>query len=77
VLAKATTPAQVSAVGAQAGDRVWLFLETDNFARDHQHMLAAGVQFTEPPRHEAYGTVAVFCDLYGNKWDLLEPRRPG
>ena len=75
LLAEATTPAQLAAVGAQAGDRVFLFLQTDDFARDHGAMLAAGVEFAEDPRHEPYGTVAVFRDLYGNKWDLLQLRR--
>ena len=76
LLAEATTPAQQAAVGAQAGDRVFLFLQTDDFARDHGAMVAAGVEFAEAPRHEPYGTVAVFRDLYGNKWDLLQLRRP-
>jgi uncharacterized glyoxalase superfamily protein PhnB len=52
-----------------------LFLETDDFERDHGRMLAAGVHFLEKPRHEAYGTVAVFEDLYGTRWDLIEPKR--
>jgi catechol 2,3-dioxygenase-like lactoylglutathione lyase family enzyme len=73
VLARATTAAQVVAVGRQAGDRVWLFLETDDFARDHAAWSAAGVVFREAPRHESYGKVAVFEDLYGNAWDLIEP----
>ncbi|ADL00601.1 hypothetical protein MMB232_01288 [Brevundimonas subvibrioides] len=73
ILARATTPAQIAAVGAQAGDRVWLFLETDDFARDHAAWRAAGVHFREAPRHEPYGTVAVFEDLYGNAWDLIQP----
>jgi catechol 2,3-dioxygenase-like lactoylglutathione lyase family enzyme len=73
VLAKATTEAQLTAVGRQAGDRVWLFLETDDFARDHAAWTAAGVTFREAPRHEPYGVVAVFEDLYGNAWDLIEP----
>lgn len=73
VLARASTPAQQALIGAQAGERVWLFLQTDDFARDHAAMLAAGVHFCETPRHEAYGTVAVFEDLYGNRWDLLQP----
>lgn len=76
LLAKATTPAQQAAVGAQAGDRVFLFLESDDFTRDYRTMVAAGVTFAEEPRHEPYGAVAVFRDLYGNKWDLLERRRP-
>lgn len=74
VLAEATNPAQLAAVGDQAGGRVFLFLETDDFARDHAAMLAKGVTFLERPRREAYGTVAVFADLYGNRWDLIEPR---
>ena len=60
LLAKATTEAQIAAVGKQAGDRVWLFLETDDFARDHAAWTAAGVSFREAPRHEPYGVVAVF-----------------
>ncbi len=72
LLARAATPEQVAAVGRQAGGRVFLFLETDDFARDHAAMLAAGVVFDEAPRRETYGTVAVFRDLYGNKWDLLQ-----
>ncbi|MBX4874713.1 VOC family protein [Rhizobium bangladeshense] len=64
---------QTAAIGQQAGGRVFLFLETDNFARDHARFLAAGVIFREQPRVEAYGTVAVFEDLYGNPWDLIEP----
>jgi len=73
LLAKATSEAQVAAVGKQAGDRVWLFLETDNFTRDHAAWTAAGVTFREAPRHEPYGIVAVFEDLYGNAWDLIQP----
>ncbi len=76
LLAKAATPEQQTAVGAQAGGRVFLFLQTDDFARDYGAMVAAGIKFDEVPRHEPYGTVAVFRDLYGNKWDLLELRRP-
>lgn len=75
LLARATTEAQIAAVGKQAGDRVWLFLETDDFARDHAAWTAAGVTFREPPRHEPYGVVAVFEDLYGNAWDLIEPAK--
>lgn len=63
---------QVEAVGRQAGGRVFLFLETDDFAGDHARMTAAGVQFLEDPRHEPYGTVAVFEDLYGTKFDLIQ-----
>lgn len=72
VLAKASTPAQQQCIGQQAAERVWLFLETDNFARDYAKFVAAGVHFLEAPRHESYATVAVFQDLYGNKWDLLQ-----
>ena len=61
-------------IGNQTGGRVFLFLDTDDFSRDHAAMLATGVEFREAPRVEAYGTVAVFADLYGNLWDLIEPR---
>jgi catechol 2,3-dioxygenase-like lactoylglutathione lyase family enzyme len=73
LLARASTPEQAARVGDQAGGRVFLFLHTDDFARDRARMLAEGVRFLETPRHEAYGSVAVFEDLYGNKWDLLQP----
>ena len=72
LLARAATDEQSASIGKQAGGRVFLFLETDDFARDHQAMLERGVHFREAPRHEAYGTVAVFEDLYGNLWDLIE-----
>ncbi|AMS40492.1 MULTISPECIES: VOC family protein [Aminobacter] len=75
LLAKADGESQVAAIGNQTGGRVFLFLETDDFARDHAAMLANGVEFREAPRHEAYGTVAVFADLCGNLWDLIEPKR--
>ena len=75
LLARATTPEQTARIGDQAGGRVWLFLETDDFARDHAAWTAAGVRFREAPRREAYGMVAVFEDLYGNAWDLIEPAR--
>ena len=75
LLAKATTPDESARIGNQTGGRVFLFLHTDNFARDYERMRARGVRFMEEPRHEAYGTVAVFEDLYGNTWDLLEPKR--
>ena len=75
LLARADGPDQAAAVGHQAGGRVMLFLETNDFARDHERMTANGVTFLEAPRHEPYGSVAVFADLYGNKWDLIEPRR--
>ena len=74
LLAKAASPEQSAAIGAQAGGRVFLFLETDDFDRDHQAMTARGVRFLESPRAEPYGKVAVFEDLYGNRWDLLETR---
>ena len=73
LLARATEAAEVAATGRQGADRVWLFLETTDFARDHAAFTAHGVRFLETPRHEAYGTVAVFEDLYGNRWDLIEP----
>lgn len=66
---------QTSAIGRQGGGRVWLFLHTDDFAGDHARMAAAGVTFLEEPRREAYGTVAVFEDIAGNRWDLLEPKK--
>ncbi|TGS11448.1 VOC family protein [Mesorhizobium sp. M2E.F.Ca.ET.209.01.1.1] len=77
LLAEAADEEQASRIGNQTGGRVFLFLETDDFARDHQAMLARGVEFREAPRFEAYGTVAVFADLYGNLWDLIEPKRQG
>jgi catechol 2,3-dioxygenase-like lactoylglutathione lyase family enzyme len=72
LLAQASTPEQVSRIGNQTGGRVFLFLHTDDFWRDYREMKARGVKFRESPREESYGTVAVFEDLYGNKWDLLE-----
>ncbi len=75
LLARAVGPEQTSAVGRQAGGRVWLFLETDDFARDHAAFSAAGVRFREAPREEPYGVVAVFEDLYGNAWDLIQHAR--
>ena len=74
VLARAEGEVQVSAIGNQAGGRVFLFLETDDFARDHALMQAAGVEFEEEPRHEVYGSVAVWRDPFGNRWDLIGPR---
>jgi lactoylglutathione lyase len=73
LLARAATPEQLKSVGNQAGGRVFLFLHTDDFWRDYRSMQAANVKFLEAPRQESYGTVAVFEDLYGNKWDLLQP----
>ena len=75
VLARATTDQEIALVGNQGGGRVAFFLETDDFARDHARMSAFGVRFEEEPRREGYGMVAVFRDLYGNKWDLIEPIR--
>ncbi|CDX23644.1 conserved hypothetical protein [Mesorhizobium plurifarium] len=77
LLAEASGEEQASRIGNQTGGRVFLFLETEDFSRDHQAMLAKGVEFREAPRHEAYGTVAVFADLHGNLWDLIEPKRQG
>jgi catechol 2,3-dioxygenase-like lactoylglutathione lyase family enzyme len=74
LLARASTPAQVAQIGAQTGGRVFLFLYTDDFWRDHARYLAQGVVFVRPPTEQAYGTVAVFQDLYGNLWDLIELR---
>jgi len=68
LLARASTPAQLERVGDQTGGRVFLFLHTDDFDRDHRRFLAGGVRFLEAPRVESYGTVAVFEDLYGNRW---------
>jgi uncharacterized glyoxalase superfamily protein PhnB len=72
LLAKATSPEQSARVGDQTGGRVFLLLHTDDFWRDYRRMEAAGATFCETPREEAYGTVVVFQDLYGNKWDLLQ-----
>ena len=76
LLARAKNGREAAAVGRQAGGRVFLFLHTDDFARDHRAMLGRGVRFAEEPRDEPYGTVAVFEDLYGNRWDLVMPRGP-
>jgi catechol 2,3-dioxygenase-like lactoylglutathione lyase family enzyme len=75
LLAQASTPEQTARIGNQTGGRVFLFLHTDDFWRDFRRMSSCNVKFLETPREESYGTVAVFEDLYGNKWDLLEPRR--
>ena len=72
VLAQAKNEAELSRIGAQTGGRVFLFLETDDFARDHVYFVQNDVKFNEEPRFEPYGTVAVFADLYGNLWDLIE-----
>ena len=76
LLAKASNAQQQAAVGSQAGGRVFLFLHTNDFWRDYHAMQAKGVEFNEQPRDESYGTVAVFQDLYGNKWDLLQLNQP-
>jgi uncharacterized glyoxalase superfamily protein PhnB len=75
LLAKAATAEQVAQIGDQAGGRVFLFLHTDDFRRDYEDMRSRGVVFLEAPRQEVYGTVAVFQDLYGNRWDLLQLKR--
>jgi catechol 2,3-dioxygenase-like lactoylglutathione lyase family enzyme len=72
LLAQAANAEQQSHVGNQTGNRVAFFLETKDFWDDHRHMLACNVEFIERPREEPYGTVAVFRDLYGNKWDLVQ-----
>lgn len=72
LLARAATPEQELRVGDQAGSRVFLFLHTSDFRRDYEQMRSRGVMFQESPRREPYGTVAVFADLYGNRWDLLQ-----
>lgn len=74
LLAQARDPEQQARVGDQTGGRVFLFLHTDDFAADYARYVEAGVRFVEAPRQEAYGTVVVFEDLYGNRWDLVEPR---
>jgi catechol 2,3-dioxygenase-like lactoylglutathione lyase family enzyme len=73
LLAKASNPAQESRIGGQTGGRVFLFLHTDNFWRDFERYKAKGVEFVREPKTEPYGIVAVFKDLYGNLWDLLQP----
>ncbi|MDH7974099.1 VOC family protein [Sphingomonas sp. AR_OL41] len=72
LLARAATPDQARVIGDQAGGRVFLFLATDDFARDHAAFTAAGVDWVRPPMVHDYGTVAVFADLYGNRWDLVQ-----
>ena len=74
LLARAVTLEQASRIGNQTGGRVFLFLHTDDFWRDYRAMTARGVKFVRPPSEESYGTVAVFEDLYGNKWDLIQPQ---
>jgi catechol 2,3-dioxygenase-like lactoylglutathione lyase family enzyme len=72
VLAQSEGPAQRAAIGNQGAGRVWLFLQTDDFVRDHAAMRAKGIAFEEEPRHEPYGTVAVWRDIFGNRWDLVQ-----
>jgi len=72
LLAKATSDEQLKNIGNQTGGRVTFFLHTDNFERDFARMIKSGVDFIEEPREEKYGTVAIFKDLYGNKWDFLQ-----
>ncbi|HXQ81031.1 MAG TPA: VOC family protein [Opitutaceae bacterium] len=76
LLSRAKNEEEAQAIGRQAGGRVFLFLHTDDFDRDYREMRQRGVRFVEEPRREEYGTVAVFEDLYGNKWDLLMPAKP-
>jgi catechol 2,3-dioxygenase-like lactoylglutathione lyase family enzyme len=76
LLARAATPEQARFVGDQAGGRVFLFLRTDDFWRDYRRMTADGITFVRPPSVAPYGTVAVFEDLYGNRWDLIEYAAP-
>lgn len=76
LLAKAASPEQETRIGNQTGGRVFLFLHTDDFARDYESLRARGVQFVRGPSEETYGKVAVFEDLYGNKWDLLQLKKP-
>ncbi|TGS45247.1 VOC family protein, partial [bacterium M00.F.Ca.ET.179.01.1.1] len=75
LLAEASGEEQASRIGNQTGGRVFLFLETVDFAGDHAAMLEKGIEFREAPRFEPYGTVAVFADLHGNLWDLIQPKR--
>ena len=72
LLARASSPHQQTFIGNQAGGRVFLFLQTDDFQRDHAAMVEAGIRFVREPKHASYGTVAVFEDLYGNLWDLVQ-----
>ena len=75
LLARAATPEQEAFIGRQTGGRVFLFLNTDDFWRDYAEMLAAGIKFVREPKDAPYGTVAVFEDLYGNLWDLVELKK--
>ena len=73
LLARASNPEQIQYIGSQSGGRVFLFLNTDDFWRDYKDMISKDIEFVRPPKETDYGTVAVFKDLYGNLWDLLEP----
>jgi catechol 2,3-dioxygenase-like lactoylglutathione lyase family enzyme len=75
LLAKAATEEQKSRIGNQTGGRVFLFLHTDNFWKDYERMIADGIKFIREPTDEEYGIVSVFEDLYGNLWDLIEPKK--
>jgi len=75
LLARAASSEQLTQIGNQTGGRIFLFLHTDDFERDFESMREKGVKFCQEPRKESYGTVAVFEDLYGNRWDLLQPAR--
>lgn len=77
LLAKAAGDAQVAAIGNQTGGRVAFFAHTDDFPGTHARLVEAGAKFQEEPRLESYGTVAVFCDPFGNRWDLIEPKETG
>lgn len=74
VLARAEGPAQLAALASPAGGRVWLFVQSDDFTADAARITAAGGRFEEEPRHEPYGTVAVWRDPFGNRWDLIQPK---
>lgn len=76
LLARASTPQQAAFIGNQTGGRVFLFLATDDFWRDYREMQSAGIRFVREPKEAGYGTVAVFEDLYGNHWDLIQPSTP-
>ena len=77
LLARAATEEQRTRIGNQTGGRVFLFLSTDNFWRDYQNYRSRGIEFVREPKEETYGTVAVFKDLYGNRWDLIQPKAAG
>ena len=76
LLARASTPEQEASIGLQTGGRVFLFLSTDDFWRDYHEMCSVGIKFVRAPKTASYGTVAVFEDLYGNRWDLIGPQTP-